>query len=234
MILHNLRFRIVEENYVEKKRKILLRVENFPSSILCDALQNVYALAEHTETTRITAHCIIPNPRLQREHEARISARTTYSSDVTSPLPLSLSRPPPLRRPTCITATLHACNFSCAWRVQRVVRRTSLTSTHCTRNYVFDERASGIKWRVGKEADTKNTAATAVRNESRGSLCLSTSRFPGFFSFFFFFSLHFGFRVQRGEFKSLFFLLGAYVVFVYLSARISFFLSFFSFLENSK
>ena len=106
MILHNLRFRIVEENYVEKKRKILLRVENFPSSILCDALQNVYALAEHTETTRITAHCIIPNPRLQREHEARISARTTYSSDVTSPLPLSLSRPPPLRRPTCITATL--------------------------------------------------------------------------------------------------------------------------------
>lgn len=65
-----------------------------------------------------------------------------------------------------------------------MVRRTSLTSTHCTRNYVFDERASGIKWRVGKEADTKNTAATAVRKESRGSLCLSTSRFPGFFSSF--------------------------------------------------
>lgn len=89
----------VEENYVEKKRKkkrkILLRVENFPSSILCDALQNVYALAEHTETTRITAHCIIPNPRLQREHEARISARTTYSSDVTSPLSVAPSSPSP-------------------------------------------------------------------------------------------------------------------------------------------
>lgn len=113
-----------------------------------------------------------------------------------------------------------------------MVRRTSLTSTHCTRNYVFDERASGIKWRVGKEADTKNTAATAVRKEPwPSSLCLSTSRFPAFFLFsFFFHSLHFGFRVQRGEFKFFFFY---YVVFIYLSVRVSFFLSSFP-CENSR
>lgn len=82
----------------KEKNFSFVRIENFPS------------IARRV-TKRTTHHCIIPNPRLQREHEARISAYNVLEHSRRDLSSLSLC--PPLR-PTCITATLHACNFSCA------------------------------------------------------------------------------------------------------------------------